>query len=484
VDEHARLHALGIAHAHHGHGDVGHAHAHDDHGHAHGHAHDDHGHARDAKSTRRANGAAGKAFPRTASRELETRLESSEVESHRDALEPGAARGKTLFFDAFSGIAGDMTIAALVDLGVPFHVVSHAVGALCLPGTEVVIERAAAGAIGATRFDVRVGKQQPERSYSEIDALLAKSKLDRDVKTLSRTIFERLGRAEAHVHRIALADVHFHEVGAVDAIADIVGAAACFVHLGATDVVVAPLPLGRGFVDCRHGVLPLPAPATVECLRGVPTYDAGIDAELVTPTGAAIIATLARRFEAWPRFSPERVGWGAGTKRLPDRPNALRVVLGSPESTTTTASSHVVIESNVDDMTGELAGHALAALMGAGALDAWAAPVTMKKGRPGLVISVLALRDHAERLAAELLAQTSSIGVRFTPVDRLERPRSVVTVDTRFGPISVKISDGPYGAPVVKPEFDDCAAAAARAQIPVRVVIAEALAIASQASSR
>jgi uncharacterized protein (TIGR00299 family) protein len=372
-----------------------------------------------------------------------------------------------------------MTISALVDLGVPLTVVEGAVAALPLDGVALRLTPAQAGAIGATRFDVLVEGPQPERRYAEIDAMLAAAPLAPAVAGLARAIFRRLGEAEAEVHRISLDEVHFHEVGAVDAIVDIVGAAACFVYLGA-EVMSSPLPLGRGFVTCRHGVLPLPAPAVVVALKGVPTYPAGIEAELVTPTGAAIVATVAKRFGEWPSMVPERIGWGAGTSVFPDRPNALRVVLGSvveAASPGDDTATHVVIEANVDDMTGEAAGHAISTLLAGGALDAWACPVVMKKGRPGLVVSALARRPDAERIAGLVLRETPSIGVRFVPARRLERPRAMHTVTTRFGEIPVKVSGGPYGAPVVKPEFDACARAAERAGVSVRIVIEEALAL-------
>jgi uncharacterized protein (TIGR00299 family) protein len=277
------------------------------------------------------------------------------------------------------------------------------------------------------------------------------------------------------VHRVPLDTVHFHEVGAVDAIVDIVGAAACFDYLGAT-VLCSPLPMGRGFVQCRHGVLPLPAPATVGCLRGVPTFDAGIDAELVTPTGAAIVAAVASEFVRWPSFSPERTGWGRGTRELPDRPNVLRTVLGAPlADRSSPLGTHVVLETNVDDMTGELAAHAIAALLAAGALDAWAAPITMKKGRPALTLSALAERAGADSVARVLLRETSAIGLRRYFVDRSERPRRTVEVETRFGSIAVKISEGDYGSAQIKPEFDACARAADAFGVSVRDVLSAAL---------
>jgi uncharacterized protein (TIGR00299 family) protein len=387
----------------------------------------------------------------------------------------------TLFFDAPSGLAGDMTVAALVDLGVPFSEVIAAVGCLGLRGFSIEVSPGFAGAIGASRFSVTVDEPQPERHYSEIDELLAQAPLAPRTQSLARAIFRRLAEAEAEVHRMEVADVHFHEVGAIDAIVDIVAAAACLDFLGA-EVMASPLPLGRGSVKCRHGILPLPAPASLLCLRGVPTYDAGIEAELVTPTGAAIIATVAGSFVSWPSFTPERVGWGMGTQVLPDRPNALRVVLGEPWQAVghSAGATHVVVEANVDDLSGELAGHALTALLKAGALDAWLTPIQMKKGRPGLTLSALCPITAADRLGAILLRETSSLGYRKVPVTRGERPRRVIEVATPYGLIPIKVGTGPWGSPQIKPEFDVCAARAEEHGVPVRDVVQVALVAARQ----
>jgi uncharacterized protein (TIGR00299 family) protein len=385
----------------------------------------------------------------------------------------GEGKGKTLFLDAFSGIAGDMTIAALVDLGVPFAVLENAFEELPLSGFQAHLGHVHRSGIVATTFDVHVDGKQPERTYGWIDRMLADSGLAERIKATARRIFRKLGEAEANVHKMPLAEVHFHEVGAVDAILDIVGAAAAFEWIGAS-VVATPLPMGKGFVNARHGTLPLPAPAVVDCLRGVPTYAVGLDAELVTPTGAAIVASVAERFERWPSFAPERIGWGGGQRELPDRPNLLRAVLGAapPEPT---VDSHVIVEANVDDMTGELAGHAVGALLAAGALDAWATPIVMKKGRPALTMAAVAPSEQADVLARTMLRETSSIGVRILPIRRIERPRRMAEVNTPYGAIPVKISAGPYGPAVVKPEFDACARAAAASQVTVREVIAAAL---------
>lgn len=400
----------------------------------------------------------------------------------RPLLTEGAGRGKILFLDTFSGISGDMTIAALLDLGVPLLVIERALAALPLEDFHLHRGHAHRSAIVATSFEVHVEGVQPLRTWSTIDAMLAAAPLDAAVSELARRIFRRLGVAEASVHRTTLEDVHFHEVGAVDAIVDIVGAAAAFTWLGA-EVVCAPLPIGRGFVRAAHGPLPLPAPAVVSCLEGCPTYPVDIDFELVTPTGAAIASTVASRFERWPEMAPSRVGFGAGHRELADRPNMLRVVLGERDrggvaEVGAPVATHVLIEANVDDMTGEIAGYAIDAILAAGALDAWAVPATMKKGRPGLVISALAEIARADAIAAAILRETTSIGVRTLPVTRTERPRRIVTVQTSFGAVRVKISDGPFGPPQIKPEFDDCVALARTSGVPVREVVAAAAAAA------
>jgi uncharacterized protein (TIGR00299 family) protein len=391
----------------------------------------------------------------------------------------GAGVGKILFLDPFSGIAGDMTVAALVDLGVPFEVVTRSLATLGVAG-EASVSRAQSGALGATYFAVTDSGHEPERPYAEISRLLAQAPLDAGVRSLAERIFARLAAAEAAVHRVPLAEVTFHEVGSVDALFDVVGAAACFDFLGAR-VLSAAVPLGRGHVHTAHGELPVPAPATLECLRGVPTLDGGVDFENVTPTGAAILATVVEDFTRWPAQRAERIGWGAGTRVVAGRPNALRVVLGEPLAATHEPGGLVVLEANVDDMTGELMGHAIAAVMQAGALDAWATPITMKKGRPGLVLSALARADAAEHIAGAILRETTSLGVRWVPASRLERPRRTVEVTTRFGVIPLKVSEGPYGAPQAKPEFDACERAAREAGVPVREVLAEALAAWSRA---
>lgn len=453
--EHDHDHDHSHPHGAHEHAGPGHdharAHAHDHHHERDPHAHDEGGH-----------------YPHT-----------HDGAPRAPLLGEGEGRDKILFFDAFSGAAGDMTIAALLDLGVPLLVVERALAALPLEGYHIHRGHVHRSGIVATTFDVHLETSQPERTYREIDAMLAGSPLETRAKDLARRIFRRLGEAEAFVHKMPLDEVHFHEVGAVDAIVDIVGAAACLTYLGA-EVVASPLPMGRGFVKARHGILPLPPPATVAILRGVPTYSTDLDFEFVTPTGAAILATAASRFERWPTFAPDRTGFGGGQKELSDRPNLLRLVLGTRTSAETTgdfaaSATHVVLEANVDDITGEVAAYALEAVLAAGALDVWAVPITMKKGRPALTLCALAAAPQADIVASTMLAETTSIGVRRIPVTRTERPRRTVSVTTAFGSIRIKVSEGPFGPPQLKPELDDCAAAARTHGVPLREVVAAAL---------
>jgi len=385
-------------------------------------------------------------------------------------LPRGAGRGKILFLDLPSGIAGDMINGALVDLGVPFRVITEAVASLNVPGLRLSMQHGYAGAIGCFHFNVDWDHQEKERSYQDIVVLLQKSSLATEVRELSLKIFALLAKAEAAVHSTTLEHVHFHEVGSLDAIADIVGASAAFCYLEA-EVKASPVPLGRGFVNCRHGMLPLPAPATLNCLKGVPTVPSGLKAELVTPTGAAILATVATGFGDWFSMTPQRVGFGAGTRGLPDRPNAMRAILG--QQTVSVQETHVLLEANIDDMSAEVASYALEKCLISGAVDAWIVPATMKKGRPGMVFSALAASKDAEAVTLTILRETSTIGVRQTSVTRTELSREVRIVSTQWGDVRVKTSA--LGTPQEKnkPEVADCILIAERTGIALRVVLSE-----------
>jgi uncharacterized protein (TIGR00299 family) protein len=366
-----------------------------------------------------------------------------------------------------------MTVAALIDLGVPPSALEEALGALPLRGYHVHLATKVQSGIVAAHFNVHVEGKQPERTYGAIKKMLEKAKLREGVKTRALRAFEVLAHAEARVHKMPLEGVHFHEVGAVDAIVDIVAASAALDYLDA-EVWVSPLPMGRGFVKARHGVLPLPAPATVLCLSMLDTYDGGLDFEFVTPTGAALMASQAKGSRAWPAMRPQAVGWGAGTATLRDRPNLLRVVLGDPAVSATddgASESLVLFESNLDDISGEMLASCIKSLMKAGALDAWATPIHMKKGRPAHTLSALCRIGAEAEVRRVLLSESTALGVRRQEVQRIARPRHTLTADTPFGDIAVKVAEGDGLPPSRKPEFDDCAKAANAHGVPVKEVV-------------
>jgi uncharacterized protein (TIGR00299 family) protein len=397
------------------------------------------------------------------------------------ALDIGSGKDHVLFLDAFSGVAGDMLVAALVDLGIPEKVITDAVAPLPLKGYRLKFEKVAPSGISATRFHVEVKAHKTSRDYALIRAMLeGAAHLDMGAKKLALAAFARLAEAEAEVHGGRPDQVSFHEVGAVDSIVDIVATAAALSYLGAR-VVCSPLPMGRGFIKCRHGIIPAPAPATVLCLRGAPTYDAGIDAELVTPTGACMVAVAASGFCRWPSFASERVGWGAGTRELPDRPNLLRAVLGRESSPRFTdlppdGQTHVLLETNLDNQSSEIIAYAVQRLFEVGALDVWTTPIGMKKGRAATMVSVLAARGDLDQIAGTLLTETSTLGLRIRDINRIERRRRSVFVATEYGDISVKVADGDGFVPNIAPEYESCRAAADTHRIPIKEVYAAAIA--------
>lgn len=381
---------------------------------------------------------------------------------------------KVLHFDCFSGLAGDMIVAALIDLGVPVEPIRAALEALPIDGYAVKATDVKVASIAATRFVVEIHQQQPYRTWSEIRAMLECASLAPSVKARALATFEALAIAEAKIHRVAPERVHFHEVGAIDAIVDVVSACAALDWLGAT-ISCAPLPMGRGFTDSEHGRIPLPAPAVLELLAGIPTIDAGIPGELVTPTGAALVRANATQFVPWPSIRPTRTGFGAGTKRLPDRPNVLRVILGErvdPVSTQTAKAlaTHVQLETNVDDTSGEVLAHACAALLREGALDAWTESIGMKKSRPAVKLCALARIEDRERLVAVMLREVPTLGVRAFECTRHERPRREMTVQTPWGPLPCKVSMDDGLPPSAKPEDDAVALLAQKAGVPARII--------------
>jgi uncharacterized protein (TIGR00299 family) protein len=375
------------------------------------------------------------------------------------------------YFDAFSGISGDMTVGALVDLGVPFDGLRAAIDGLGLQELRVAVERREVGGLPATKFVVTPGEPAGERTFADVRAILERAALGSAVRERALAIFRVLAEVEARIHGVDVEAVHFHEVGAADAIADVVGAAFAIEALGITSCWVGPLPLGRGIVASRHGALPVPAPATVELLRGFAVRHGDGEGEMVTPTGAAILRGLGARSAAPPPARIVRVGYGAGTRRLDDRPNVLRVVLGAPLVAGELATDEmVVVACNIDDMNPELYEHVMARLFAAGAVDVTLTPVHMKKGRPGVELQALVAPDGRDAVAAVLFAETTTIGVRVHGVTRWKVARRSATVGTPYGAIAVKIAGGAGTPELVTPEYESCRAAAERHGVPLRAV--------------
>jgi pyridinium-3,5-bisthiocarboxylic acid mononucleotide nickel chelatase len=391
-------------------------------------------------------------------------------------LAHGAGVGRVLHIDAFAGVAGDMLVAALLDLGVPPSAVTDALDALPVQGYSLALAHRTEHGVVATRFLVDVTDPQPHRTYKDIRAMLTEAPLAPGVRDRALATFAVLARAEARVHRMDPEEVHFHEVGAVDAIVDVVSACAGLDWLGAR-VNAGPLPMSSGFVRAEHGVLPVPAPAVLEVLAGVPTVGAALQGEMVTPTGASLVRANATSFEPWPAMSPVVTGFGCGTRRWPDRPNLLRLVLGEPTAARAEApeATHFEVRCNLDDLSAEMVAVLTERLLREGALDAWTAPIGMKKGRPGVTVTALVRAADRERVTAVMLSESGSLGVRWSPVARVERPRETITVDTVYGAVPVKVARGDGLAPQAHPELEPCRALAAQHGVPARVVAAAAL---------
>jgi uncharacterized protein (TIGR00299 family) protein len=380
-----------------------------------------------------------------------------------------------LLLEPIGGLAGDMFLAAALDLGVDRAALEAQLESLRLPGWRLEVTRVEVSGIAATHVDVRLeGARGGARRLADLIAVVDRSGLSPRARAGARDLFERLARAEARVHGVAVEAVHFHEVGAVDSILDVCGAVVALELLGWPRAVAAPPELGRGFVETAHGRLPVPPPAVLELLIGLPVRPGGPPGEAVTPTGAALLAGL---FEVGPLppHRPRRIGYGAGTARWPDRPNLVRLTLGDADPLPATPDEPLVgVECNLDDGSGQLAARAIEAALEAGALDAWAAPLTMKKGRPGLLLGALCDPARRDAVARVLLTETTTLGVRFTPVSRQVLERERCEVATRYGTVRVKLARLDGRVVNAQPEYDDCLARARELGIPVKEVLAEA----------
>ena len=378
------------------------------------------------------------------------------------------------YFDCFSGISGDMTLGALVDAGVSIDVLRSELEKLDLPGYEITALKVMRSGISATKVHVCVEeKEQPARHLSDIRAIIEASTLSPTIKLKSIRIFERLADAEAKVHGTTPDKVHFHEVGAVDAIVDIVGSVIGFEKLGITAMSASPVNLGSGTIKTSHGILPVPAPATAELLKDIPSYGSSIPFELTTPTGAVILSSLASSFGPMPRMKIACIAYGAGGRDIEGQPNALRLMIGEPAANYDEDTS-VVIETNIDDMNPQVYGYLIEKLMEQGAQDAYLTPIIMKKGRPAILLSVLADRTETDALVDTIFRETTSIGVRIQETGRKKLLREINEVETQFGKIRVKISKRGEELLTITPEYEDCRKIAAEKQVPLKAVMEEA----------
>jgi pyridinium-3,5-bisthiocarboxylic acid mononucleotide nickel chelatase len=429
------------------------------------------------------------------------------------------------YLDCFSGISGDMFLGALVDAGVSPRLLEETVAQLQL-GARLEISRVIRSGISATKVDVYVGdeKDMPREQYwarnstarttpsahhihshthsetheqsvaienlhthvhaheehsrglSEIREIIKNARISDSAKKLAIKIFETLGAAEAKIHDIPVEKVHFHEVGAVDAMVDIVCASVGAEALHVDEIICSPLNVGGGTVQCAHGTFPVPAPATVELLQGTPVYSSGLQAELVTPTGAAIVKTLARRFAAFPQITIERSGYGAGSRDFPGHPNVLRLTLGKATlAEQPSGESITVLEANLDDLNPQVFGYVLERLFEAGALDAFAVPIQMKKNRPATLLTVLCYAEHATKLTEIIFQETTTLGVRRREDSRQCLARRWEIVSTPWGDVRIKIASMNGSATNCSPEYEDCRKIASQHHLPLKTVMQEAM---------
>lgn len=427
---------------------------------------------------------------------------------------------RTLYLDCFAGASGDMLLGALLDGGLDFEYLRAELAKLGLGGYELSLTRVDRSGISAAKFDVRLleshaaegaahshphehthdggahthshaqgggslthshthgdAAHSHQRGLSEIKQLIAASALSAPVKTRAQHIFQRLGEAEAKIHNLPIEAVHFHEVGALDSIVDIVGVCIGLEALQLERIIASPLHVGFGTFTCAHGIYPVPGPAATELLQGVPIYAKDIEGELVTPTGAAIISTLAESYGTLPLMKIERTGYGAGTRTYPKFPNVLRAVLGELLSDAhDTPDTVTVIEANLDDLNAQVFGHLMEQVLAAGALDFFYTPVQMKKNRPGVLLTLLCKPEDRARMCELIFRETTTLGVRYRAEQREILQREFVTVETVYGEIRIKVSKAKDGRVLnAAPEFEDCRAAAERQQVALREVQTAAL---------
>lgn len=386
---------------------------------------------------------------------------------------------RTLYLDCFAGISGNMLLGALIDLGLPEDRLREELSSLNVKGYELIVKRVEKQGISATYVDVKTDRGHHHRHLPDIYKIIDNSGFNDIVKETSKKVFWRLAEAEAKVHGTTPEHIHFHEVGAVDAIVDIVGGVFGLNYLGIEQIYASRLTTGTGFVQCSHGLMPVPAPATAELLTGIPYIPGEIAKELVTPTGAALLSTLAVKCGSLPEgFITEQIGYGAGTWDL-DIPNVLRAFLGNA-GMAANKTEYLMIEANIDDLNPQVYPYVIEKLLSAGARDAWTTPIMMKKGRPAVKLSVLADKEMLPSLTAIIFAETSSIGMRHYQVNREEAERKIVEIQTQWGLLHAKVSYFQGEVCNIAPEYEDCRQIADELGIPLKTVWQEVLKLSLQ----
>ena len=382
---------------------------------------------------------------------------------------------KVIYFDLIGGASGDMILAALIDAGMPAKKLEEMLDGLQLDEFELKTSSINKNGFQATKVDILVGKQPPERHLKEILEVIQNSSLPEAIQDRATKIFQKIGAVEAGIHNKPVDQIHLHELGGTDTIVDVTGALLALDYLGVSHIYASPIPLGSGFIKGAHGQIPLPAPATMGLLEGLPVRSTEIKAELITPTGAALLAELVEDFSPPPEMKVEAVGYGAGTRDLPI-PNLLRVMIGeTAETGNQNREQLILLESNLDDLNPEIYPYVMESLFNAGALDVCLVPVQMKKNRPGTQIQVLVEVQKAEEMREILFQETSTLGIRQTQIDRYSLPRNIQEVSTSFGIVRIKVAGEGTKFQKASPEYEDCQKLARENNIPLQQVYQEAV---------
>ncbi len=382
---------------------------------------------------------------------------------------------KTLYFDLIGGASGDMILGALLDTGLSIDTLRNLLEALNLSEFTIQAEKVDKNGFSATKVDIHVKKQPPERHLDEIKTVIQNSSLSKSIQTRALLIFERIAETEAAIHNKTIDQVHLHELGGTDTIIDVVGTLLALDHLGISSVYASPVPLGKGFVEGAHGQIPLPSPATIALLKEIPVYGKEIESELVTPTGAALLAELVDGFGPAPSMILENVGYGAGSRDLPI-PNLLRVLIGEISQSGKTTLDHLaILETNLDDLNPEIYPYVIESLFESGALDVTLTPIHMKKNRPGTKIQVLCEPVDVDAMRQILFRETTTLGIKQYFIERYALPRTIREIETPYGKVRVKIAELSPELKKISPEYDDCRKLAIEKGIPITLVYQETI---------